>query len=169
MDHRTAILAELPRLRRYARALVRDAAVADDLVQDCVERALSRLALFRDGSNMAGWLLTIMHNIHVNGVRRAARTPLRVALEEDGVRAPVVPANQPGSLAVRDLERALAQLPDDQRHVLLLVGLESLSYKEAASVLDVPVGTVMSRLSRGREQLRHLMDGGVADGVRRVK
>jgi len=169
MNKRLAILAELPRLRRYARALLRDSALAEDLVHDCVAQALAALDSFRDGTNMSGWLLTIMHNLHVNGVRRHARTPVRVPLEADGAGHPSSAPDQGDRLAVRDLSRALQMLSEDQRSVVLLVGLENMSYKEAAAVLGVPVGTVMSRLARGRGHLRRLMDGDAPPSIRRVK
>ncbi|MGF1641002.1 MAG: sigma-70 family RNA polymerase sigma factor [Rhodospirillales bacterium] len=159
-----------PALRRYARALLRDADDADDLVQDTLERAMSRLHLFQVGSNLRAWLFTILHNLHANAVRRDQRrvTTVDVAFEGDqtGARAP----NQHDALAVRDLQRALDMLPENQREVLLLIGLEDLSYRQAADVIGVPVGTVMSRLARGRERLRRLMEGSHgASGLRRVR
>lgn len=141
----------LPRLRRYARALTGDRHAADDLVQDTLERGWSRLALWRPGSRLDGWLLAIMHNLFVNQYRRnpPPATPL-----DDLPGEPAVRAAQGDALAVRDLDRALAQLPPEQREVLLLVALEELPYAEVARLTGVPVGTVMSRLSRAREKLR---------------
>ena len=160
MTIRDDIVAEVPRLRRYARVLLRDQVAADDLVQDCLERALSRLHLFRPGTNLRAWLFTIMHNLHVNAVIRARRE--RPASNGDaaseGFDCAVAPAQGEG-LAVRDMARALDQLTSEQRAVVLLVGVEGLTYAETAAVLDVPVGTVMSRLARGRERLRVLMNG----------
>ncbi len=118
---------------------------------------------------MSGWLLTIMHNLYVDGVRRHARTPVRVPLEADGANHPAAAPDQGDRLAVRDLSRALQMLSEDQRSVVLFVGLENLSYKEAAAVLGIPVGTVMSRLARGRGHLRRLMDGDAPPSIRRVK
>src|SRR5690349_24316850 len=148
---------EIPRLRRYARALTRDATRADDLVQSCLIRALEKSHLWQPGTDLRAWLFTILHNQHVNDVRRAVRGGINVPVEDV---APVltVPSTQGASLQLRDLDRALAQLPEEQRQVLLLVGLEGMRYEEVAVVLDVPVGTVRSRLSRGRDMLRHLMD-----------
>ena len=136
-----AILAELPRLRRYARALLGDRAAADDLVQDTLERA---------------WLFSIMHNLWADQVRRPG-VPTR-SMEEEDVEVPTR-AKQSDGLELRDLEWALSYLSDEQREVLLLVGLEEMSYTEIATTVGIPIGTVMSRLSRGRERLRMIMQG----------
>src|SRR5215469_6495510 len=148
--------AEIPRLRRYARALTRDAVRADDLVQSCLARALAKSHLWQPGTDLRAWLFTILHNQHVNDVRRAVREGISVPMDDA---APVltVPSTQGDSLQLRDLDRAMARLPEEQRQVLLLVGLEGMRYEEVATVLDVPVGTVRSRLSRGRDMLRYLM------------
>ena len=151
-----AILAEIPRLRRYARAMLGDRAAADDLVQDTLERAWARCALGRAGSDLGAWLFSIMHNLRVDQLRRPAMSTH--SLDEDDFEVPTR-ATQTDRLEVRDLESALRQLPDEQREVLLLVALEDLGYAEIASTLGIPVGTVMSRLARGRERLRLLMDG----------
>ena len=153
----TAIREQIPRLRRYARALTGNREAADDLVQDTLERALTRATLFRPGSNARPWLFTIMHNIFVNQVRSAA-TRNTSQLAADCVEPSVQDTTQDG-LAVRDLERALQLVADDQREVLLLVALEEFSYAETAAIVGIPVGTVMSRLSRGRERLRSLLTG----------
>ncbi|HTD03801.1 RNA polymerase sigma factor [Undibacterium sp.] len=153
------LVACIPRLRRYARALVSDHALADDLVQDTLERAWNKLALWRSGSDMRAWLFGIMHNLHVNQIRRPALAT--VALEGDAFDLPVR-ASQGDQLEVRDLHSALQLLPGDQRAVLLLVALEQMSYEEVASTLDIPLGTVMSRLARGREKLRAQMEGAAA-------
>ena len=147
----------LPRLRRYARALVGSAGEPDDLVQDTVERALGRFHLWRPGSDLRAWLFTIMHNLHVNKVTSAAATRTD-SLDEDALELPVRDT-QGDRLELRDLEAALGRLPVEQREVLLLVGLEQMSYEQIASSLEIPIGTVMSRLSRGRERLRQLMLG----------
>ena len=156
MEIHRNIEAEIPRLRRYARALARDVATADDLVQDCLARALGKLHLWQEGTDLRAWLFTILHNQYVNQVRRGVREGIAVGLSETEpmlTRAP----HQGRSLELRDLERAIAKLPEEQRSVILLVGLEGMHYDEVAEVLDVPVGTVRSRLSRGREALRRLM------------
>lgn len=155
-----AILTEIPRLRRYAYILLRDQVAADDLVQDCLERALSRQNLFEPGTNLRAWLFTIMHNLHVNAVIKARRALPAGNSDDvaDSHRNAVAPS-QGGRLVLRDLERALGQLSEDQRSVVLLVGVEGLTYAETAAVLEVPVGTVMSRLARGRSRLNSLMNG----------
>ena len=150
------IEAEIPRLRRYARALSRDMAAADDLVQDCLTRALAKLHLWQHGTDLRAWLFTILHNQYVNHVRRTVRERMAVGLNEREPRLARAP-QQGGRLELRDLDRALAKLPDTQRSVVLLVGLEGMRYEEVAAVLDVPVGTIRSRLSRGREALRRLV------------
>jgi RNA polymerase sigma-70 factor (ECF subfamily) len=156
MNSSDAIVAEIPRLRRYARALTGDPAHADDLVQDTLERALGRFFLFRPG-NLRAWLFSIMHNLFINQAR-ARRDGLR---EGEAVLAEELPvrATQEDALEMRDLARCLQALPPEQREVLLLVGLEEMSYEEAARVLGVPLGTVMSRLFRARERLRGLLAG----------
>jgi RNA polymerase sigma-70 factor (ECF subfamily) len=146
----------IPRLRRYARALTGERSVADDLVQDTLERAWNKLHLWRRGSDLRAWLFTIMHNTHVNQVRGRASAML-VPLDDEVHDAPVR-ATQTDMLEIRDLETALQRLPDEQREVLLLVALERLSYEEAAKTLGIPLGTVMSRLHRARERLRTVLD-----------
>ena len=155
------IEAEIPRLRRYARALTRDVVTADDLVQDCLTRALGKLHLWQDGTDLRAWLFTILHNQYVNHIRRAVREGSAVGLNESEPLLSRAP-QQGKRLELRDLERAIAKLPDEQRIVILLVGLEGMRYEEVAAVLDVPVGTIRSRLSRGREALRRLT-GSVPD------
>ena len=155
MNDGQRIVELIPRLRRYARALVGDRARADDLVQDTLERAWNKFHLWRPGSDLRAWLFTVMHNVHVNQVR-ASRD--HAMLDEDGEEMAVAPV-QGASLEIRDLERALALIPAEQREVLLLIALEDVSYAEAANVLGIPIGTVMSRLSRAREKLRGMMYG----------
>ena len=155
MDSR-AIITELPRLRRYARAMIGDRAAADDLVQDTLERAWSRIAQWRAGSDLRAWLFGIMHNLRVDQLRRG--TLSTHSLDDDACEVPTR-ATQSDRLEVMDLESALRQLPDEQREVLLLVALEEMSYADIAAALGIPIGTVMSRLSRGRERLRQIMEG----------
>ena len=151
-----SIEAEIPRLRRYARALARDVSAADDLVQDCLTRALGKLHLWQEGTDLRAWLFTILHNQHVNAVRRAVRAGTSVEVN-DAEPMLTRPPGQDRRLELRDLDRALGQLSEEQRAVILLVGLEGMRYEAVAEVLNVPVGTVRSRLSRGREALRRLM------------
>lgn len=155
MDDANRIVELIPRLRRYARALAGDRARADDLVQDTLERAWNKFHLWRPGSDLRAWLFTVMHNVYVNQVR-ASRD--HAMLDDEGAEMAVA-GTQGASLEIRDLERALAMLPAEQREVLLLVALEDMSYAEVAGALGIPIGTVMSRLSRAREKLRGLMHG----------
>ena len=159
---------EIPRLRRYARALTRDASRADDLVQSCLCRAIAKQHLWEAGTDLRAWLFTILHNQHVNDVRRAAREGVAIPVE-DAVPVLTTVSDAGASLQLRDFERALARLPDEQRQVILLVGLEGMRYEEVATVLRIPIGTVRSRLSRGRDMLRELMDmkDDAADGGRK--
>ena len=157
---RQALVAHIPRLRRYARALTADAWSADDLVQDTLERACSKWRLWLVGSDLRAWLFTLMHNLHANGVRRAVRQardgPL-VDLDSVADSLAAAPATADAGI---DLQRCLMRLPEDQRAVLLLVALEDMPYAEVARILKIPLGTVMSRLSRARSRLRELMDAG---------
>jgi RNA polymerase sigma-70 factor (ECF subfamily) len=159
---------QMASLRRYARALLRDKAEAEDLVQESLTRALSRADRFKPGTNLRAWLFTIMHNVHVNQVRQKISRPDEVPVDEVELRL-ITPARQESSIEMRDLSRAVAALPEEQRQVLLLVALEGLKYDEVAEVLGIPIGTVMSRLSRARDAVRLKMsnEGGVP--LRRVK
>jgi RNA polymerase sigma-70 factor, ECF subfamily len=150
------IAPHIPRLRRYARALLGDQHAADDLVQDTLERALNKRHLWRPGSDLRAWLFAIMHNVFVNQLRGRKTHPEEVLAEAS---LPAVPPTAPIQLELRDLQTALALLPPEQREVLLLVGLENLTYAEASEALGIPIGTVMSRLFRGRERLRATMTG----------
>lgn len=150
------IIAVIPRLRRYARALTGERIAADDLVQDTLERAWKKLHLFRAGTDLRAWLFTVMHNVYVNQVRTA-----RVPISDDEELAELPDRQKEADgLSIRDLDRAIRRLPDEQREVLLLVALEDMSYEETARTLEIPIGTVMSRLSRAREKLRTMMHGG---------
>lgn len=142
---------------------------ADDLVQETLTRALGKLRLWRINSDMRAWLFTIMHNQFVDEFRRVQKRPDRKSLEDDGVQEPVSTANPEQNLRIRDIEAALRQLPVEQRAVLLLVSLEGLSYMETAKILDIRIGTVMSRLHRARAQLCHLMDGAPTGKVRSIR
>jgi RNA polymerase sigma factor (sigma-70 family) len=153
----------LPALRRYARALVRNRANADDLVQDCLERAVSRWYQRREGSVRA-WLFTIVHNLAINQFRQSASRGGHVRIDEANENEFGEAATQERRLLCQDVLNKLARLPEDQRAVLLLVAVEDLSYVDAAKVLDIPVGTVMSRLSRARERLQQEIEG-IADNM----
>jgi RNA polymerase sigma-70 factor (ECF subfamily) len=155
-------LGHIPALRRYARLLTGDAARADDLVQDTLERACVKWALWQPGSLLRSWLLSLMHNLHRNHVRDWRHDDGHATLDDNAE-----PAHDPtAGLGERlDLQQALAALPAPMREVLLLVSVEEYTYAEAAVILDVPVGTVMSRLHRARERMRELM----LDGARSAR
>lgn len=151
---RRQIEEHLPGLRRYARVLTGNAWEADDLVQDTLERACRKWLLWRVGSDLRAWLFTLMHNLYLNQRRTLAPVQWQdIESVEDRLQAPGDARD-----TTLDLERCLQQLPAEQRAVLLLVTLEDMDYAEVARVLQVPVGTVMSRLSRARARLKELMD-----------
>lgn len=152
--NRHQIAEHLSSLRRYARVLTGDAWAADDLVQDTLERACRKWLLWRTGSDLRAWLFTLMHNLYLNQRRSAA--PLHM-FDIDTLAASLPAPAGPGDMAL-DLERCLQRLPAEQRAVLLLVTLEDMSYADTARVLQIPVGTVMSRLSRARMRLRELLE-----------
>ena len=164
-DHESLVTQHIPRLRRYARALTGERSAADDLVQDTLERALSRFHLWRQGSDLRAWLFTIMHNIFVNQARSRMRYP-HEALDEST--ADALQFREPDWSDLRDIGGALAKLPVEQRTVVLLVGLEQFTYEEAARVLEIPIGTVMSRLSRARERMRLLLGSDVRAAALKV-
>ena len=155
MNDADSIVELIPRLRRYARALVGEAAAADDLVQDTLERAWSKFHLYRRGTDLRAWLFTVMHNVFVNQLRTARPG---AALEHE-LPELASPARDADALVLRDLDRAIRRLPGEQREVLLLVVLQDMSYDEAARTLGIPIGTVMSRLARAREKLRAMLSG----------
>lgn len=157
----------IPALRRYAYALLRDHDAADDLVQDTLERALSRWRLRRPDGDLRAWLFTIQRNLFVNAWRQRQRQGPHAPL--DDVALPGVAAQQEAGLEVQDVLAALDQLPEEQKSLLLLIGVEDFSYDDAARILGVPMGTVMSRLSRGRQKLRAILETGRATLLRRVK
>jgi RNA polymerase sigma-70 factor (ECF subfamily) len=160
MDIRDELMDHVPRLRRYARALINNRDLADDLVQDTLERALGRTERFQPGTDLRAWLFTIMHNVFANQVRKASSRAVHVSVDDDVSESEfAVHASPTRTLEVRDLDYALQRLPAEQREVVLLVGLEEMSYADVALALGIPIGTVMSRLSRGRERLRALMAG----------
>jgi RNA polymerase sigma-70 factor (ECF subfamily) len=161
---------QIPRLRRYARALIRgDHSRADDLVQDCLERAWSRWHLWRRGSDLRAWLFTIMHNLYVNDLRRYRDGPSFVSLDGEHDNIAMDGTRTEETLVLDDLHAAIGALPPEQREVILLVSLEGLRYEQVAEVLAIPVGTVMSRLSRGRQQLRTQLSEPRGPRMRRVK
>ncbi|MGD0634908.1 MAG: sigma-70 family RNA polymerase sigma factor [Beijerinckiaceae bacterium] len=163
-DETSRLLAEIPHLRRYARVLARDPHAADDLVQSSLERAHGRFHLWRREQALRPWLMTIMHNLHVSRLRARAAAPVETPLD-DRLALYAAPDARLDLQRVLDVMRGL---PEDQRLALLLVSVEDMSYTVAAEVLHIPVGTLMSRLHRGREKLRVAL--GMAPPVlRRVK
>lgn len=161
------LVGQIPYLRRYARGLTHNAADADDLVQSCLLRALTNFHRFEKDTNLRAWLLTILHNIFIDTVRKRRRA--REAFEAAGIatdglsQAP----NQLHRIQVGELKEAIAQLPAEQRSTLLLVALEDLTYEEAARITGVPVGTVRSRLSRARQMLVGVVNGLSLDDVKK--
>lgn len=158
----------VPALRRYARALTRNADLADDLVQDCLERAISRRGLFRPTGPVRAWLFTILLNLFRNSMRSSKRRSETLDLETLAVE-PAIAAPQPGHIALAEIERAIQTLPLDQKEALLLIALEGVSYAEAANILGIPSGTLMSRLARARAALRTLTGTPSEPRLRTVK
>ena len=146
--------AEIPRLNRYARALMRGRGGAEDLVQDTIVRALQKAHLWQPGTDLRAWLFTLMHNQYVNIIRRSARQEPRAVLDRDTTGAA---PTQLAPLMLRDLDRAFARLPEEQRRVLWLVAIDGMRYDEAAAVCGVPVGTIRSRLCRARHALQQMV------------
>lgn len=159
-DFQWLIAREIPHLRRYARALTRDVEEADDLVQDCLERALRKRHLWRRQGSLRGWLFRMLYHVHLNSRRGERRRPTTRAAPE-AVEAVPAPANQESHVECRRVADALDRLPAPQREALLLVSLEGMPYDQAAWVLDIPVGTLRSRLSRARDALRASLRDGV--------
>jgi RNA polymerase sigma-70 factor (ECF subfamily) len=162
MDY-NLIVPFIPNLRRYARALVGDRDGADDLVQDTLERAVRKFHLWKPG-DLRAWLFSIMHNVFVNQLKARKISP-SVEIDEE-----MLPAHIPTVTRadVLDLQRALGRLAPEQREVLLLVALEDMTYADVSRALGIPIGTVMSRLSRGRERLRRAMSGEATESGLRV-
>jgi RNA polymerase sigma-70 factor, ECF subfamily len=161
------VQALIPALRSYARALVRDADRAEDLLQDSLERALSRQPLFIRDDNLRGWLFRVMHNVYLNSFRTLSRMGTTVELDEE-----TLPSVQPEQLSHVEVAETLAafdRLPDECREALWLVVVEGIGYREASRVLGVPLGTLVSRVSRAREELRRLCQTEPAGHVRRIK
>ena len=145
----------IPQLRRYAYALVNQADTADDLVQDCLERALTRHHLWDPSRPMKPWLMTLLHNIYANKARKYHRSPGLISIDDT---EELADNSNTSELSLRELQHSLDQLSEEHRQVILLTGLEQMSYKETATILDIPVGTLMSRLSRARNNLRQIMN-----------
>jgi len=164
------VVAQIPQLRCYAHSLTREPERAQDLVQDCLQRAFEKLHLWKQGTNMRAWLFTIMHNIHANAAKRFNTGPQFVSMEQTehlNNHEPVLD-HKDDALIMQDLEAALRLLSSEHREIIYLVCIEELKYNQVASILDLPLGTVMSRLYRAREQLRQHLYGDSKNNVRRL-
>lgn len=156
---------EIPRLRRYARYLTRDAVYADDLVQECLVRAVANIDSWQPGTNLRAWLLVILKNAFRNDLRRKKREQTVSTDLPDGF-GPSVAAGQEARMALLEVRDAFLDLSEEHREILLLVAVEGLQYEEAAIILDVPIGTVRSRLARARQALRQATDTDVAEPLK---
>jgi RNA polymerase sigma-70 factor (ECF subfamily) len=157
------VIGQLAALRRYARSLVRNPDEAEDLVHDALVRALERKSSFRSGGSLLNWLMSILHNTHIDRIRQSRASDRRHAAAAE-LADLVAPAGQEHSVRLAQVRDAFLALPEDQREALHLVAIEELSYQEAADVLNIPVGTLMSRISRARARLR-AMEHGNAEGT----
>lgn len=166
---RSDLLAQIPGLRRYARALTGNTWAADDLVQDTLERACSKWRLWTVGSDLRAWLFTVMHNLYASDMRRTLRRQQAgIPVDVDMLAHELAAPDDTTALEI-DLQRCLLQLPEEQRTVLLLVSMEDMSYEQVARVTGSPLGTVMSRLSRARSRLQQLLDApAIAPGASSV-
>jgi len=169
MDFRSQLAAELPHLRRFARALTGDAALADDVVQDCIERALTKSHLYDPARPLRAWLYAILRNLFISGLRRDGRSAVVKSVDELVENEGAVPAAQEERLSVALISDALNLLPPQQREVIVLVALEEMSYRDVAEIVGVPIGTVMSRLSRARNALQQILEDRGQTVLRRVK
>jgi len=169
MDFRSQLAAELPHLRRFSRALVGDAALADDLVQDCLERAMLKSHLYDPARPLRAWLYAVLRNLFISGLRRDRRSAVVKTVDDLTGGEGSVAANQEERLSVALIAEALDRLPHDQREVIVLVALEDMSYRDAAEITGVPIGTVMSRLSRARAALQRILEDRGHTVLRRVK
>ncbi|MEW8657212.1 MAG: sigma-70 family RNA polymerase sigma factor [Candidatus Thiodiazotropha endolucinida] len=162
------LIENIPHLRRYARSLTRDQHQSEDLVQDCLDRALSRMSQWQSDTNLRAWLFTIMHNLHVSNLRSRRHCSTWESLDQSQT-ADQRQSGQEGMIQMRDLEHALYRLNDEQREILMLVCVEGMRYEEVAQVLNIATGTVMSRLHRAREALRQILKGEEPAKLRRIK
>lgn len=170
MFHGPELIEQLPYLRRMARALTKNRADADDLAQNCLERAIVYQHQFESGTNLRGWLLTIMHNLFIDSVRRAKRGRDNAETAQTYLSGHYTPSNQDHAIQLAELQDALKLLPVEQYTTLILITLEDMSYEEAARITKVPIGTVRSRLSRARSTIARYLTGDCAsDNVGRPK
>jgi len=157
-DPAAAVAQHMAALRRYARSLVRNSVEADDLVQECMARALARLRVWREVRDLRAYLFTILNNVHLDTIAQRKRAGNVVPLDE-AIKTLACRPNQLARIEANELAEALEHIPEEQRRVVLLVGIGGMKYHEIASMLGIPIGTVMSRLSRGREALRQMLAG----------
>jgi RNA polymerase sigma-70 factor, ECF subfamily len=169
MDFRSQLAGELPHLRRFARALVGDASLADDLVQDCIERALNKSHLYDPARPLRAWLYAVLRNLFISGLRRDGRSTVVKSVDDLVGNEGAVPAAQEERLSVALITDALGLLPRQHREVIVLVALEDMSYRDVAEIVGVPIGTVMSRLSRARVALHAILEDRGQTVLRRVK
>ncbi len=169
MDFRSQLAAELPHLRRFSRALVGDAALADDLVQDCLERALIKSHLYDPARPLRAWLYAVLRNLFISGLRRDRRSAVVKSVDDLTGGEGATPPSQEDRLSVALIAEALDRLPQQHREVIVLVALEDMSYRDAAEIAGVPIGTVMSRLSRARAALQRILEDRGHTVLRRVK
>jgi RNA polymerase sigma-70 factor (ECF subfamily) len=169
MDFRSQLSGEIPHLRRFARALSGDMALADDLVQDCLERALRKSHLYDPARPLRAWLYAVLRNIFISGLRRDSRSSIVKVVDDLTSGEDAVPPMQEDRLAASLVGEALNRLAPQHREVIVLIGLEEMSYRDVAEITGVPVGTVMSRLSRARESLRQILEDRGHTVLRRVK
>lgn len=168
-DFRTNLIAEIPHLRRFARSLCGDASLADDLVQDCIERALKKSHLYDAAKPLRAWLYAVLRNIHVSNWRSNVKHTSSKNIDDliDGEGA--TRAEQEDNFSTSLITEALDKLPAQQREVLVLISLEEVSYKQASEIIGVPIGTIMSRLSRARSLLKDILEERGTTVLRRVK
>jgi RNA polymerase sigma-70 factor, ECF subfamily len=169
MKFQQDLIALIPQLRRFARGLCGDAALADDLVQDCVERALAKSHLYDPSRPLKAWLYTILRNIFISGIRHEKRSTIVKTIDDLGLAEGVTLPAQEDGISVAQITEALDLLPAQQREVIVMIALEELSYREVSEMTGVPVGTVMSRLCRGRQALRGILERRGQPFLRRVK
>lgn len=162
------IILLIPKLRRYARGLTGNKERADDLVQDCLARALAKVSLWKPGTNLQGWLFTIMHNIFINECQKKENNTQTMPIEEQ-VNMVALDADPEQAMITDDMFKLLMNLSPSQREVLLLVSVEGQTYEEVAVILNIPIGTVMSRLHRARESMRQNMNEMNTIPLRRIK
>lgn len=152
-----AIEQQIPKLRRFACARVGDPVLADDLVQDCLERTIRHFDKFQQGTNLQAWMFTILRNVQINHYRKQQRRS-EVAISDDGYELPSIAPSQEHTVEFRDFVRSFAQLSEEHKEILLLIVVEGFKYDEAADILGLPVGTVRSRIFRARAKLREIED-----------